>query len=323
MHLLVGALIGAALGVIGAIVIAKVTGKPITWKTVVAGAVGGAVGGLITAATLGAGGAIAATATRTATAYIVGGAGSGAAQRATENELDGKPVQEGVVTATALGAASGAVFYGAGRVFAPALERLAGKIPFEIPGVTPPRPKLPEVPRVPEWESYPWKVQPPAKPGDVIRVKIADLRSRQATIDFGNGRYSETEFYDPATGKVSTDPTKGEPMIPEVSWVDWLPGEKPFWAVREGNHRTFDALVQGREDVLAKVTFLSQAKAEASLWGEREYAPFLKSGVWGFDETFMGRAEEFAGVGRGGTPKNPAPSSPAATKGLVGALGDH
>lgn len=299
MHLLIGALVGAVVGVVGAIIIAKVTGKPVTWKTVVAGAVGGAVGGLITAATLGVGSAVAATAARTATSYVVGGAGGGGATRATDNLLDGRPVEEGVVQASAIGAASGLAFYGAGRVLAPVIQKVAGRLPFRSSASA-----EPPAPKVPEWETYPWTTPPPAKPGDVIRVKIADLRSRQATIEWQNGRYSETDLHN------------GERMIPEVSWVDWIPGQKPFWAVRDGNHRTFDAWANGQEEILARVVFQSQKVSEASIWGARDYAPFLKSGVWRWDEKYLGDAGAFFGLGRHTLP------SASTSKGLVGALGN-
>jgi len=315
MHVLVGALIGAAVGVALAVIVAKIMRQPITWKTIAAGAVGGAVAGAITAATLGTGEAAAVTAFRAATAYVAGGAGGGGAGRATENVLDKKPIGQGVPEATAIGGASGLLFYGAGRALGPVLEKVAARIPFRLPGSA----SEPEAPKAPEWETYPYRVKPPANPGETVRVKIADLRTRQATIDYGNGHYSETELYDPVKGVRTTDPTTGRPMIPDVSWVDWIDGEEPFWAVREGNHRTFDAMLQGREDVLANVVFFSRETAEnAALFGDREYVPFPRSGVWGMDDRYLGDAADFQGTGYA----NPfRPAVITKTQGVVGALG--
>jgi hypothetical protein len=320
MHILIGALVGAVLGAVGAVIMAKIMRQPVTWKTVAAGAIGGAVGGAVTAATLGAGGAAAATAARAATAYVAGGGTSGGTTRLAENLLDGKPAQNGVIESTAVGAGSGLAFYGLGRLVAPVVERFAPKLPFL--GRAPPA--EPEPPKAPPWENYPWRVKPPAEPGQTVRVKIADLRTRQVTIDH-RGYYSETELYDPSAGQVTSDPTKGVPMIPDVSWVDWIDGQEPFWALREGNHRTFDALLEGREDVLAKVVFMSRETAEASLWGERPYAPFLKSGVWDVNDNYMGTADQFKGIGRGNMSfmNNPLTrqAAPSKTPGFVTALG--
>jgi hypothetical protein len=128
MHILLGALIGAVLGAVGAVIVAKAMGRPVTWKAVAAGALGGAVGGAITAATLGVGGAAAATAAEEVAAYTVGGAAGGAATQATDNVLEGRPVGQGVAEATVLGAATGPLAYGVGRVVAPVAAKVAPQV---------------------------------------------------------------------------------------------------------------------------------------------------------------------------------------------------
>jgi hypothetical protein len=122
MHILVGALIGCVCGVIGAVVMSVVFKRPLTWKTLAIGAVAGLVGGAITSATLGAGGVAAATAVRTATAYVAGGTGGSAAGRVYENLLEEKPPLQDVPKAAAIGAATGIVSYGGVRVAEPLLR---------------------------------------------------------------------------------------------------------------------------------------------------------------------------------------------------------
>src|SRR5687767_11649866 len=103
MHILVGAIFGVLCGVIGTVVVSLALGRPLRWRTIAAGAVGGLVGGAITAATLGAGGFVAATAARAATAYVAGGAGGTGAARLYDNSLDGRPLLEGVPEAAGVG----------------------------------------------------------------------------------------------------------------------------------------------------------------------------------------------------------------------------
>jgi hypothetical protein len=127
MPILLGALAGAALAVAIAIAIAKVTGKPIGWKPVAAAAVGGLVAGAVTAATLGLGagpGVSAGTATATELAsFTLGGAAGGASEQATSNELQHRPITEGVVGAAGTGAVSGLVTGGATKVVGVGLSR--------------------------------------------------------------------------------------------------------------------------------------------------------------------------------------------------------
>jgi len=66
-------------------------------------------------------------------AFAAGGAAGGAAQQATTNGLTGRPIGEHVVQATAIGAATGVVAYGAGRYV---LKPIADKV---LPKILPPR----------------------------------------------------------------------------------------------------------------------------------------------------------------------------------------
>jgi hypothetical protein len=299
-------------------------GKPVTLKGAV---VAGGVSAAITLATAGLGRAFAPAisrvvipavnkvvpeavaaavpqAVKTAAVDASGGAVVGAGVQVGANAVSGKPLTTNLGPAMASGALSGVLqdpatrvlgnpIYGAvtgGRGIAGALLGQAAGTPKDgfIAGEKPPG--------EPDPETYPWRVKPPAKVGDVIRVKLADLRTRQGAVDFGNGRYSETDRYDPDTQRVTTDGT-GELMVPEVSWVDWLPDQEPFWAIREGNHRAYSAALQGKDDVLVRVMFLSQKTAEGSLWGDRDYQPFLNSQVWGHnaygEEKYMGKVKDF------------------------------
>ena len=142
---LIGAVVGAAIEVIGQ----KMSGKPIDWGRVgqaalvgaVAGLVGGAVAGRLlqtganaasrtVAAARTTGQVVRPTVARRVVAYGAGGGAGGASARVTDNALEGRPLQDGVVEATALGV-------GLGVVAVPVeagLQRVAGAVTRRVRG---------------------------------------------------------------------------------------------------------------------------------------------------------------------------------------------
>jgi hypothetical protein len=130
IHILAGAAIGALMAAVGLIAFDLVLRRRFGWRQVVAAGVGGAVAGLITTATFGAGGLAAASMARAATGLIASGAAGGAATRLTQNELEHKPLAQGVAGSAVIGAAGnvvsgGIMKYGIGPIVLRTFPRLA------------------------------------------------------------------------------------------------------------------------------------------------------------------------------------------------------
>lgn len=115
MHVLLGALIGAVMSVGATAVVAVVAGKRPTAEQLILAALGGAVAGGFAAMTLGAGGAAAAGVGRQVVAFAGGGAAGGTTEQAGRNVLHGRPLQQDLDRAAALGAVNGTVAMGLTR----------------------------------------------------------------------------------------------------------------------------------------------------------------------------------------------------------------
>ncbi len=125
MHILLGALVGGTLSLMTVAVVALVTGSRPGWKAVALAVLGGAVAGAVTSATLGASSIVGVGTARQVVAFAAGGAAGGAAEQVTDNAIEGRPLQQGVVRATAAGAGTGLASLGAMRVTRYALGRLS------------------------------------------------------------------------------------------------------------------------------------------------------------------------------------------------------
>ena len=100
-----------------------------------------------------------------------------------------------------------------------------------------------------------------AKEGEVIKLKMTEIYTRQNEIDWGAFHAP----YDPATGS-----------IPEVYWVDWV-GDKPFWALGDGNHRTASQFLAGKQEIMVRVIFNPKEVATQALFSTQDYVPFRES----------------------------------------------
>ncbi|MEZ0230582.1 MAG: hypothetical protein ACAI25_18315 [Planctomycetota bacterium] len=142
MHILLGGLFGLLCGVIGTVIVSVATGRPVTLRSLAAGAIGGLVGGLITAATLGAGGFVAATSARAATSFVAGGAGGASAAKVYDNAVEDRPILEGVPEAAGIGAVAGLASYGGSVVLEPIVRRALPTFASfwfgRVPSATPP-----------------------------------------------------------------------------------------------------------------------------------------------------------------------------------------
>lgn len=125
IHVLIGAGIGAVLGAASVIILAKATGRPINWKSVVANALGGAAGGAITAATFGAGSIASVGIARTVGGYAAGGFAGGVVTRISDNGMEGRPLDDGVLEAAVDCTLTSVVAGGAGKALTP-LARAGG-----------------------------------------------------------------------------------------------------------------------------------------------------------------------------------------------------
>lgn len=125
MHILIGALVGAVFAVGMTVGMSLLTGRKPVWKHVALAALGGAVSGAIASATLGAGGFAAAGLGRQVVGMGLGGAVGGATERVAENAVEGKPLEEGVVRSTVVGAGAGVVSLGVTRGSGLVLARVA------------------------------------------------------------------------------------------------------------------------------------------------------------------------------------------------------
>ncbi len=223
---------------------------------------------------------------RTALTNTAAGAVFGGGARVVENAVRGEALTDGLGTATTLGALNGAISAPLTHAVAAPIEaRLTPELPAPSPPPRPsptrgligaldgeapvagtavelaamapeppavaPRPALPLTRTVADvnGEPYTYRTPPPVEPGAEIRIPLAELRSRQNYVVEGRGAYSETDIF--------PGPSGGR-RVPEVYWVDWatdaagrpVPG---FWAIHEGNHRAFDAAIQGVEAPLVRV----------------------------------------------------------------------
>jgi hypothetical protein len=109
MHIVAGGLVVALLGVGTFLVYSRLTGKPVTAKALVAVAAAGFVAGVVSAATLGAGGAASAGLVKATAVSSLSGAAGRTTFQATTNLQEGQPLQDGLLEASAMGAAQGAV----------------------------------------------------------------------------------------------------------------------------------------------------------------------------------------------------------------------
>lgn len=119
MHILVGGVVGLVIGVGLAYVTALALKKPLTREALIGAAVGGLVTGAVSAATLGVGGAASAGLTKTVVSSTTAGAAGRGARRIVDNVQHQRPIQEGLLEDTAIGAAGGAVTAGAGAALEP------------------------------------------------------------------------------------------------------------------------------------------------------------------------------------------------------------
>ncbi|HBP22523.1 MAG TPA: hypothetical protein DEA08_32680 [Planctomycetes bacterium] len=117
MHILIGALAGGTFAALAVVAMAVVTRKPVKMEHVLLAALGGAVAGAVTTATLGASTVAGATLARQAGAFALGGAAGGGVEQAADNVMNERPLHEGVVTSTAVGAGVGLVSLGGGKAF--------------------------------------------------------------------------------------------------------------------------------------------------------------------------------------------------------------
>lgn len=128
MHLLLGAVVGAVFAAVLTAGMSLLSGRRPSWKQVGLAALGGAVAGFVGAATLGVGGMATATLGRQVVAFAAGGAAGGAAEQVAENAATRRPLHEGVVTATAVGAGAGVATLGMSRGASAVLTRVAPRL---------------------------------------------------------------------------------------------------------------------------------------------------------------------------------------------------
>jgi hypothetical protein len=124
MHILFGALAGAGFAVLAVAAIALISRRRPSLKSLLIAAAGGAVAGAVTTATLGASSAAGVTLGKEVVAFAAGGASGGATERAVNNVVEGRPLGEGVIKSTVLGAGAGVVSLAGGK----ALQSVLGRI---------------------------------------------------------------------------------------------------------------------------------------------------------------------------------------------------
>ncbi len=180
MHLLIGALAGALFAAVVTVGFSLLQGRKPDWKQVGLAALGGAVAGFVGAATLGVGGLAAATTTRGAMSFALGGAAGGASERVAENAIEGRALHEGVGSATAVGAVAGLATFGVSKGF----ERIVPAVVAKVPALARFTPG--EAPASPSFIRRLWDAPTPGTGGGWVRAwreRMAhqrELREEQA-----------------------------------------------------------------------------------------------------------------------------------------------
>ena len=164
MHLLIGALAGALFAAVVTVGFSLIQGRKPDWKQVGLAALGGAVAGFVGAATLGVGGLAAATTTRGAVSFALGGAAGGASERVAENAIDGRALHEGVGSATAVGAVAGLATFGVSKGF----ERIVPAVVSKVPALARFTPG--EAPANPSFVRRLWDAPTPGTGGGWVRA---------------------------------------------------------------------------------------------------------------------------------------------------------